>query len=788
MTTFATDMSLNKAVRNKWQHYFQYYVGPNYDESRGLRDAQEAWTTVVDFMGLPKIDDTEPRKFTPEQIETVKAAVQSLTEKRWMPATLDVFQEYLLDHEPQLQLVIDEHMAIWQRTRSARDLYIFINRLSEIHTLWSPSPILGAVFPHRYHRNFVTMVHSMLPEFFPEALRDLFSYALTNTPLPLSHTPDDPAFPSCSFPHPNLSHISLQHPNPVLSAGPPSPYATVLGALDILGFLERYESQLTLCINTLIESKIQNQCPGIWDVQLLPDLKAWLVEHVVPWMARPYARGLANPDEVRIIVANVITRLEFYLCKILCNLRMTELFDIIVDYPDSMPALLDIKDCLAKVDERLVLVKALRKLNNRRLLHPGADTKDILTQYVSTIRCLRVIDPPGVLLYKVADPIRRYLRERPDTIRNIVASLVGEGGDLLDDNEQGGSLQQSQADEYAEPNWEPEPIDAGPEFRANKPADVLTTLVSIYDSKDLFVKELQILLAQRLLAIQDGNHDRERKNIEILKLRFGDAALQVCEVMLRDMTDSRRIDQHIQSKKPSVIHPTVISRHFWPSLQAGGLKMPGQYQTLQEDYAREFAAFKPDKQLRWLSHLGTVHLEVQLQDRTIEAEATALEAAILELFSEKDTWTVDELIGQLGSVDHAPTVKALNTWADKGVLMEKADACYVLLETADMTVKETVQRAAPDGDEGFAVVTVQQQQAAQMKIHWKFIQGMLTNVGALPLERINSMLKLVPGYDRSPEQLAMYLEGARREGLVILRDELWSLTAEGRAGYNHGFT
>lgn len=41
----------------------------------------------------------------------------------------------------------------------------------------------------------------------------------------------------------------------------------------------------------------------------------------------------------------------------------------------------------------------------------------------------------------------------------------------------------------------------------------------------------------------------QRRNIEILKIRFGEAALQVCEVMLRDMTDSRRIDQHVQSQK-----------------------------------------------------------------------------------------------------------------------------------------------------------------------------------------------------------------------------------------------
>jgi len=52
----------------------------------------------------------------------------------------------------------------------------------------------------------------------------------------------------------------------------------------------------------------------------------------------------------------------------------------------------------------------LHPSNGRRLLHPGADTKDILAQYVSIIRCLRFVDPPGVLLHKVADAIRKYLR------------------------------------------------------------------------------------------------------------------------------------------------------------------------------------------------------------------------------------------------------------------------------------------------------------------------------------------------------------------------------------------
>ena len=88
-------------------------------------------------------------------------------------------------------------------------------------------------------------------------------------------------------------------------------------------------------------------------------------------------------------------------------------------------------------------------------------------------------------------------------------------------------IQQPEIEDLTDANWLPEPIDAGPgvyylsmvvlfallglllnsllyaEFKANKPSDVLSTLVSIYDSKDFFVKELQVLLAQRLLAITD---------------------------------------------------------------------------------------------------------------------------------------------------------------------------------------------------------------------------------------------------------------------------------------------
>jgi anaphase-promoting complex subunit 2 len=52
---------------------------------------------------------------------------------------------------------------------------------------------------------------------------------------------------------------------------------------------------------------------------------------------------------------------------------------------------------------------------------------------------------------------------------------------------------------------------------------------------------------------------------------------------------------------------------------------------------------------------------------------------------------------------------------------------------------------------------------------------MLTNLGALPVDRIQSMLRIVPEYDQTIEQLGVFLEAARREGLLTMRDGVWKL-------------
>ena len=99
------------------------------------------------------------------------------------------------------------------------------------------------------------------------------------------------------------------------------------------------------------------------------------------------------------------------------------------------------------------------------------------------IRAFALLDPTGVLLDKVARPVRRYLKERDDTINIVVAGLLADpheaGGDAeVDDahgvlaelaaelNNSAGYVGQGGDDDgdmnWDDMGWQPDPIDAGP--------------------------------------------------------------------------------------------------------------------------------------------------------------------------------------------------------------------------------------------------------------------------------------------------------------------------------------
>ncbi|KAF7305903.1 Anaphase-promoting complex subunit 2 [Mycena chlorophos] len=724
--------ALRSQVQAKWNEGFAR-LNRNDPGITGLMTYTEAWNMATEFL--------RPRHVsTPNPIQGAFAYPVVR-----LPIMLEVFLDSIADNFHLIVSDIEQYLAQYQESGNTQVILQLVFRLVEWFRKWAPIDELGPTIRSAYTLTFQTRLFSVLP---PQFL---------------------PGFKA-------LCAASLEEPQ--------STPAKMWESFEVLGMSDRYEGIVAGVGYERIERYIREEYAGKWDVQVLAALRTWMSKHIVAWMLPLYARGATNAEDAKGMLANVGARFDFHLNKTLCELRTSEIFDIIIDYPESEGALKDLKECMQRVDQRAALIQALRRANKKRLLHPGADTKLILSQYVATIKCLRIIDPLGVLLYKVADPIRRYLRERPDTIRSIVANLVGEddGGDsLVDENDTPVPLAPPDADGFNDPNWEPEPVDAGPEFRANKPSDVISTLVSIYDSKDLFVREVQVLLAQRLLAITDEDNtpkvDKERRTIEILKIRFGEAAMQVCEVMLKDMADSRRIDNSVQDKNRTVVHPTIISRHFWPALDSSDITMPGQFQALQQAYAKEFSTFKPDKRLRWLPHLGKISLTLELQDRTIQADVPPLEAAFIELFSQKNIWTMDELIAGVGPVDRTAALKALITWIDLGVLKEDQENVFRLLELKEEPGPAPARSIAMAVEEP-TLTAAEQQHMEQMRVYWKFVDGMLKNLGPMSLDRIQGMLKLAPNYDQSLEQLGVFMDAARVRGMVTVKDGIWTIVSE----------
>jgi hypothetical protein len=52
--------------------------------------------------------------------------------------------------------------------------------------------------------------------------------------------------------------------------------------------------------------------------------------------------------------------------------------------------------------------------------------------------------------------------------------------------------------------------------------DIISTLINIYGSQDAFIKVYRVMLDQRLLTKPDASFSDELRNLELMKVRFGE--------------------------------------------------------------------------------------------------------------------------------------------------------------------------------------------------------------------------------------------------------------------------
>ena len=172
--------------------------------------------------------------------------------------------------------------------------------------------------------------------------------------------------------------------------------------------------------------------------------------------------------------------LENWKQRAICDLgvlRIKELFEIVVDWDNgSRGAIEDLKQYTTTTAARSHLTNSFSNVLSQRLLQPGASTTEILQVYICIIRAFAVLDPKGVLLDRLARPIRRYLRDRDDTAKIIVGGLLAEETDdpgnadvlieLAVELNKASNIASGDDDEgemdWDDMNWVPDPVDAGP--------------------------------------------------------------------------------------------------------------------------------------------------------------------------------------------------------------------------------------------------------------------------------------------------------------------------------------
>ncbi|KAI1379403.1 hypothetical protein F4677DRAFT_408894 [Hypoxylon crocopeplum] len=578
-------------------------------------------------------------------------------------------------------------------------------------------------------------------------------------------------------------------------------------SLDKVGFAgERFHILFAELLDGMMIAYIREVFARVWAPN--DDLKAGprglsplkvqpkCIRDLSDWVENQYARLAVEVNsrigDIQVSWADVRKWKEIAIGR-LAALRIDELFDIVISWPDSEGGIDDLRYAVRTPQQRLQLTDAFSSTLHKRLLHAGRSTLDILRTYIAMIRTFHKLDHSRVLLDRVAYSLQLYLCTREDTVRIIVTGLLASREEvdsearntklvelvelLLQDSDQYDN--EHQDEELDDLDWVPAPVDAGTNYRRRKSEDVIGTLIGALGSPEIFIKEFQSIIGERLLSEQAG-FKQEVGVLDLLKKRFGESSLQACDVMIKDIQDSARLDGVIHRgavnhpdkvDRDWTIHARILSRLYWPEVSEERFHLPSSVTEMQKMYETIFEHLKPSRKIKWLDHLGQATVELELEDRTILEKVHTYEAAVINAFSEENSssWPFDDLWMKL-KMDEDLLTAALDFWVKKHVLRRLPDNSYVVIERLSDAEQPSSLQAAQSSNAA-AVDTapatprkaksgINEKEKGKRQVYWQFIVGMLTNSGpTMPLGQISMMMKMLiaDGFPWSNEELQEFL-------------------------------
>ncbi|KAG2386962.1 hypothetical protein C9374_001997 [Naegleria lovaniensis] len=350
-------------------------------------------------------------------------------------------------------------------------------------------------------------------------------------------------------------------------------------------------------------------------------------------------------------------------------------------------------------------------------------------------------------------------------------------------------------------NWNPKPIHPSSSKSKLEKPDIIKIFIDMYKgNREIFVNEYRTILAETLLKNETYETNNEAKMVELLKIRFGEKNMQNCEIMLKDISDSKFLNSGIQGRlanridyielsnenlaeitiQPDSQIPSVfmLSKNYWPQQlfnQHSSLQVPQSdennttihlhpfVEQLMEEYASQYNAIKAPRKLLWEKQLGSIDFDIEIGGEVVSfVDIHPISASILFHFSDRNEWSMREMC-ELMNVDEKQFQKRISTWTKRGIIVENGDS----LKLVDSLSSLNTQVEDDNMDESSAV----QNPEEAMRVYQDLIIGMLNNFDSMPLSKIHNMLGMfpldpLPPFDKSLTELGAFLGILVKEGVL----------------------
>lgn len=392
-----------------------------------------------------------------------------------------------------------------------------------------------------------------------------------------------------------------------------------------------------------------------------------------------------------IIPSSFSEELEETLCiyqktcyKTVGKLIIDNMFDIILEYPESQPILKDLSICMQKAKLHKYLQTQVKLSLTRRIVTPSKSTEGILMVYINLTKAMRSLFPTIEMLEFISEPIKGELRKRPDTFKCIIKSISEDEElySLLDTKQKRIKEQEdfsSDEDEKAASEWNPIPRRAVKSVinSLNKKSDLVSMLINIYGSQEHFMEEYRVFLSKKLVHNASFDVSSEIKDLEMLKKRFGESNVHKCEVMLQDVHNSKRINTFVHEvSNPDLfltldkLHCLIISGYFWPvDENEHKFKLPEKLASSYSEFLKRYELIRASRKLKYHESLGSVNLTLEFLNGSKTWEnVQPLQAAIICLFDDVEGYkSSEELANSLG-INSRQLRKEISFWESRGVI------------------------------------------------------------------------------------------------------------------------